>query len=888
MSWKRTWKRRISKIKSGISFKKGKWNRAKVIKTLAILAFLGAFTLFFATFILFAWYAKDLPKPNKIVRHEGFATKIFDRDGELLYDVFADQRRVPVEIDEVPEDLRHATIAIEDKNFYEHSGFDLLGWVRALYRIVVYRRLEGGSTLTQQLVKNVLLSPKRTIGRKVKEFVLAVQIENKYTKDEILQMYLNEAPYGGTAWGVEAAAEMYFGKHVADLDLVESAILAGLPQRPSFYSPYSDHPDAWKGRTQHVLRRMREDGYVSKEKEEEALEKLDEVDFATPSQEMKAPHFVMYVKRQLEEKYGRRLIEQGGLKITTSLDWKLQEEAQEIVKTEIEKVEEPLHITNGAAMVMDPTTGEILSMVGSKDFFAEDYDGQVNVTLSKRQPGSSIKPITYVTAFKKGYNPATMIVDAETRFSGGTGGKDYVPKNYDGKFHGPVQVRQALGSSLNIPAVKMLAMTGLENVLQTAYEMGFDYLKPTDATMRRLGLSFTLGGGEVRLIDMASAYSTFANSGKKVSPVSILKVEDRQGNVLEEFKPIKGEQVLSPGEAYLITDILSDNNARLLTFGQNSLLNMPGRTVAVKTGTTDDMRDNWAIGWTPKFITAVWVGNNDNSTMKRVASGISGASPIWRQIMLAIFRENPVREFEVPDNVINQEVDVISGYPAHDDFPSRNEYFVKGTIPQGEDPIHKKMKICKSDNNKLAPKTLIEKGEYDEKEFIVLKENDSVSGDGKNRWQEGINSWIENQGDQRYHYPTEYCDADQELIVKIKDPDDKEKIDSNEVKVEAEVISNKSVDRLEIYVNDDKKETLRSRPYKTNFVLSEGTYEIKVKVYDSDGNKDESSVRIGVKKEWDWSPDPSPSPEPTPEPSPNPSPSPEPAEPSPSPEAAED
>jgi membrane peptidoglycan carboxypeptidase len=460
------WKKRINQIKKRIPVSTKGLTKAKLIKIFALCSFIGALMAFFGTFLLFAWYAKDLPRPNEIVRKEGFATKIYDRDGELLYDVFAEQRRVPINIEDVPEHLKNATVAIEDKHFYEHSGFDVLGWARAVYKIVVYRRLEGGSTLTQQFVKNVLLSPKRTLGRKFKEFVLAVQIENKYSKEEILQMYLNEAPYGGTAWGVEAAAEMYFGKKVSELDLVESAILAGLPQRPSFYSPFSDQPDAWQTRTKHVLRRMREDNYITKEQEEMALDRLDKVEFSSPTAEFKAPHFVMYVKRQLEEKYGKRLVEQGGLEVYTTLDWDLQQKAQKIVKDEIAKVEDSLHITNGAALTLDPTTGEILSMVGSKDFFADDYDGQVNVTLSKRQPGSAIKPLTYATALKKGYTPASMLVDAPTRFPGGAGQEDYVPKNYDGKFHGPVSIRTALGSSLNIPAVKMLALTGLEDVLQ--------------------------------------------------------------------------------------------------------------------------------------------------------------------------------------------------------------------------------------------------------------------------------------------------------------------------------------------------------------------------------------------------------------------------------------
>ncbi|MCG2691698.1 transglycosylase domain-containing protein, partial [Microgenomates group bacterium] len=435
-------------------------------------------------------------------RREGFSTKILDRNGELLYDVFADQRRTPVTLDQVPLTLRQATIAIEDKNFYSHQGFDPLGWVRAMFNTVFrFRRLAGGSTLTQQLVKNTLLRQQRIVSRKIKEFVLSVQIEKKYTKDEILQMYLNESPYGGTAWGVEAAAETYFGKKVSELNLVESAILAGLPQAPSLYSPFGINQEAYKDRTKAVLRRMREDDYLTKDEEKQAMADLETVKFAAEGSSFKAPHFVMYVKQKLIDRYGEKLVEQGGLRVTTSLDWKLQEKAQEIVSEEIAKVEK-IAITNGAALVLNPQTGEILAMVGSKNYSAEDYDGKVNVTLSLRQPGSAIKPVTYATAFKKGYTAATMLVDVLTEFPGGVNFPEYKPKNYDGKVRGPVQLRYTLGNSLNIPAVKLLQLVGVKDMLSTAYQMGFTNLEPTNANVNRIGLSVTLGGGEVRLIDM--------------------------------------------------------------------------------------------------------------------------------------------------------------------------------------------------------------------------------------------------------------------------------------------------------------------------------------------------------------------------------------------------
>ena len=529
-------------------------HRRKIIKSkflarLALFCFIGLLALGFLMTGLFAFYAKDLPQPDKIVRREGFSTKIYDRNGELLYDIFANQKRTPIELKDVPQHLRNATIAIEDKNFYKHGGFDPTGIFRALYNIVIHHRLQGGSTLTQQLVKNVLLTSQRTLPRKLKEFILAVQIEKKYSKDQILQMYLNEAPYGGTAWGVAEAAETYFNKNVSELNLIESTILAGLPQRPSVYSPFSDTPQAYVARTEQVLRRMREDGYITREQEEEALKQLDKIEFATEGSNFKAPHFVMYVKKQLEERYGQSVVEGGGLRVYTTLDLKIQEEAQKAVTEEIAKVE-AVHITNGAALVMDPNNGEILAMVGSKNYNDPNYDGKVNVTLSLRQPGSAIKPVTYLTALKKGYTASTLLMDTPTTFPIGGGQPDYKPVNYDGQFHGPLQMRFALGNSINMPAVKMLAQVGLKEMLQTGYELGLSTLEPTTDNLKRLGLSVTLGGGEVRLLELVEAYSSFANGGLKVEPISILKVTDKDDKVLFEQKTSQGRRVITEPQAF--------------------------------------------------------------------------------------------------------------------------------------------------------------------------------------------------------------------------------------------------------------------------------------------------------------------------------------------------
>jgi len=502
--WKDIWKKRLWQMSHPNIFARPsrKLNSQRLLARLTFLAFvlLLALTLLGGAGLVIL--AKDLPRPDRVVRKEGFATKIYDRNGKLIYDVFENQKRTPIQLYQVPKTLKEATVAIEDKDFYKHKGFDPKGYLRSIYYVFIRHRLQGGSTLTQQLVKNVLLTSERTVKRKVKEFVLALEIESKYSKDQILQMYLNEAPYGGTIWGVEEAARTYFGKSVSDLNLTQSAILAGLPQSPSRYSPFGESSKEYIGRTKDVLRRMREDGYISQEDEKKSLEELKSVQFASQSGTLKAPHFVMYIKKLLEDKYGEKAVELGGLRVTTSLDLDFQEKVQEIVSSEVAKVEK-MHITNGAAIVMDPKTGEILAMVGSKNYDDPNYDGKFNVVLAKRQPGSAIKPVTYVTALKKGYTASTLLMDTITSFPGGANKPDYIPTNYDDKEHGPLQVRFALGNSINIAAVKMLAQVGIKEMLTTAYDMGLSTLEPTDENLTRLGLSVTLGGGEVRLIELA-------------------------------------------------------------------------------------------------------------------------------------------------------------------------------------------------------------------------------------------------------------------------------------------------------------------------------------------------------------------------------------------------
>ncbi len=832
--------------------------------------------LFFAMIILglvsvlglFGYYSRGLPDPNSIIRKDGFATRIMDRNGELLYEVYADEKRIPVKIENVPTSLKLATIAVEDKDFYNHPGFDIKGIMRGGLRLFTRGRAQGGSTLTQQLVKNSLLTSERSISRKIREFVLSVEIERRFDKDQILQMYLNEAPYGGTAWGIGAASETYFGKNVSELTLLESAVLAGLPQSPTSYSPFGSNPDAYVTRTQAVLRRMNEDGYLSNDEYKASLEMLPEMQFKSDTSGLKAGHFVMYVKDVLEERYGQDVVERGGLRVTTTLDLELQNKAQEIVSDEIKKVI-PSNITNGASVVMDPKTGEILAMIGSRGYDDPDYDGKVNVTLRPRQPGSSIKPLTYLTALRKGYTPATLLMDVPTEFPGGIGNPPYRPNNYDGKFRGPVLMREALGNSLNIPAVKMLALVGIKDMMTLGYDMGFETLEPTKENMSKFGLSLTLGGGEVTLLNMVSSYSAIANGGHKVEPVSVLKVEDRNGKLLEEFQEQEGEAVVSPQEAWLLTNILSDNNARAATFGVRNSLVIPNRTVAAKTGTTNSKRDNWTVGWSPSYVVGVWVGNNDNSEMSKLVSGVTGAAPIWRQVMINALEGTPNEEFPQPDGIVEMDIDALSGYPAHNDFPSKKEFFIKGTEPSGEDPIHAMIKVCKGDTSKLANAVLISNNDYEEKEFFVFKEKDPLMVDGVNKWQEGIDAWLANperQSDGRYKFPTEYCNVGGDLGVRITEPGNESRINSNQVTIKATAVSIKGIRKVEFEVDGKLYNSFNGTPYEDTITLSDGPHTIKVRAIDEDNSETSAEVKIGVNS--DWNPSPTPSPSPTESPSP--------------------
>ena len=663
---------------------------------------------------------RDLPSPANLGKYDvPLTTKIYDRNGKLLFNIYVGQNRSVVPLSQIPKYLQEGTISIEDKNFYRHGAINPIGGIlRAMYAIVFQHQLQGGSTITQQLVKSALLTPDRTVVRKVKELILSPIVELLYSKDKILEMYLNSVPYGGTAWGVESAAEKYFGTSVQKLDLAECTLLAGLPQAPTLYSPFGAHPEYAKERQKEVLTRMTEDGYITKDQADAA--------YAEPllyKQEtgINAPHFVMYVKQLLVDKYGENMVERGGLKVTTTLDLDLQNYAQATVAAEIAKLKS-WNVTNGAVLITHPSTGEILAMVGSTDYFATP-SGSFNVVTALRQPGSSIKPINYGIGLDKHIvTPATMFLDEPTCFANQIGQPAYCPRNYDGKFHGPIQLRFALGNSMNIPAVKMLYLNTVQDMVASASAFGLNTITDPE----KYGLSLTLGGADVHMTDMATAYSVFANGGIRHDLVSILKVVDRNGRVLQQYQDPNlgktipsqllqtGTRVISPEAAFLISHILLDNNARQAEFGPDSALVIPGHAVSVKTGTTNDIRDNWTIGYTPQYLVATWVGNNDNSPMNNaLVSGITGAAPIWNKIMSHILAGQPDIWPQQPAGIVGAQVCDITGLlppnpdpnagPNDKGCTTRFEYFIKGTVPTQRQNLTQTVAIDKTTGDLAQP-----------------------------------------------------------------------------------------------------------------------------------------------------------------------------------------
>lgn len=660
---------------------------------LGIISAITAGSIFLYFFIL-----KDLPSPYALRDYKAvpLSSHISDRNGKLLYEVYKDENRTPVKLDQLPEYVPQAAIAIEDKDFYSHNGISIFsGILRAAKDTVQTNQLQGGSTITQQLIKSALLSPERTVRRKVKEILLATWAEQIYDKNEILEMYLNQVPYGGSSYGIEEAAKTYFGKSANKLTIDEAALLAGLPQAPSLYSPFYN-PERAEVRRNAVLQRMYEQKFISEEERNKGLKAPIKV--TPPKTDIKAPHFVFHTKKQLEEEYGTQQVEEGGLRVTTTLDLDIQQEAERILKEEIEELKN-LNVTNGAILVMRPPTGEILAMVGSVDYFASPSGAFNVVTAPYRQPGSSIKPINYAIGIERGLvTAASIFLDTPTCFNAAGQSKPYCPKNYDGRFNGPVSLRSALANSYNIPAVKMLAYNKVDSFVASASAFTITSFKNSSD----YGLSLTLGGGEVPMNEMAQAFSAFANRGKPKKIIPVLNIKDKVGKEIYEFDDpnfvqdvkksigspnylaMTGKEAISEETAFIISHILSDNGARASAFGTNSQLVIKDKTVSVKTGTTDDLRDNWTIGYTPNFLVAVWVGNNDFTPMNPyLVSGVTGAAPIWNKVMTYLLENQPNIAPIKPTNVIGMQVCNDTGAVASRNgsgynCPTHFEYIIKG------------------------------------------------------------------------------------------------------------------------------------------------------------------------------------------------------------------
>lgn len=642
------------------------------------------FTILFLSFSYFIYDVaiKDLPSPTDLSnKAQNVTTRILDRNGNLLYRIYEDENRTLIALPIVSQYLKDATIAIEDQNFYKHMGFSFKGIFRAVLRNFSGETVQGGSTITQQLIKNRLLNNEKTYRRKIRELLLSLIAERIYSKEQILEMYLNTVAYGGSTYGIEEASWRYFNKSAKDLSLAESALLAGLPQAPSTYTPFGSNPELAYERQAEVLRRMVEDGYISQLQADQARQ--EKLVFNQDRIDIQAPHFVMYVRKLLALKYGEDVVSKGGLEVRTTLDLSLQNQAQDIVSAEVSKLKS-FKISNGAALVTNPKTGEILAMVGGADYYDFIHDGQVNVVIRPRQPGSSIKPLTYATAFERGKTAASIIDDSPVVYQI-PGSKPYAPKNYDGRFHGRVTLREALASSYNVPAVKLLAELGVGSLIDKGEALGIS----TWQDRNRFGLSLTLGAGEVLMTDLATAYSSFANLGYPVTINPFLEISNYKGDVLYrnncalDTTNCYDDLELSPKAAYLITDILSDNKARASAFGLFSVLNIPNQQVAVKTGTTNSMKDNWTIGYISDRLVATWVGNNDNTPMSYVASGITGASPIWNKIMLLLLDDKAPHRFVVPQDMIKVKICATTGTLPCAKCPRiTEEIFVKGTQPQ--------------------------------------------------------------------------------------------------------------------------------------------------------------------------------------------------------------
>lgn len=772
-------------------------------------------SIFLFVLIIFGIWFTTLEMPdvsNFEQRKISNSTKIYDRTGEiLLYDIHENISRTVVDIEDINQYAKDAIVAIEDHTFYEHNGVVVKSTARAVLQTILSKLglsnegTAGGSTLTQQVVKNTLLNSRQLISRKVKEWVLAYKIEQRLTKDQILEIYLNEAPYGGTIYGIQEASRVFFGTSAAELTLGQAAYLAAIPNLPTFYSPYGPNKDLLDERQRVVLGEMKRYGYITDEEYRDAL--AEEVEFLSQEENrVKALHFVQYIRAYLEEQYGSDLVENGGLKVITTLDYELQEKAERFLKEHIEEVEDDFNASNAALVAIESETGHIITMVGSRDYFDEEIDGNFNVALARRQPGSSFKPIAYANAFEQGYLPETAIFDVKTQFSGRcpatnltSNGGCYSPSNYDGEFKGPMSLRNALAQSRNIPAVKVLYLGGLQKTMDLARELGINSLNEQSDFY---GLGLVLGGGEVSLLELTGAYSVFANDGELNKPTGIISIEDSEGNVLEKYQ--KDEQrVISRNSARMISSILSDNVARTPLFGSQSFLYFGERDVAGKTGTTNDNRDAWLVGYTSEVAVGVWTGNNDNTPMKK-GSSISGKP--WRAFMDEVIDKYGTDNFE--------------GYDLPEDFDNFPPV-IRGSWDEDQNGNFNPHTILHwiDKNNPLELDISTDDPQYENWEYAVSQ---YVRTNFVGRYSENDNNdGSDNQG-QEDETPSLFK-------VEIRGIDEGEEFETGDtlrVTIAFDGIDIDDVERVDFYINNKFIESDDSQPFNTRIDIDDVLEEI--------------------------------------------------------------
>lgn len=800
--------------------------------------------------VLFLYYSKDLPDPNKLIyRNIPQSTKIYASDRSLLYEIHGEYKRTQVNLDQVSENLKQATIAIEDKDFYKEGGVSLTGIARAVVADVLSgRKAQGASTITQQFVKNAILTNSKSWDRKIREIILSVSMDAHFSKDQILQLYLNEIPYGRNAYGVEAASQTYFNKSAKELDLAESAYLAAVVKAPTYFSPFGPHRGELDARKNTVLSLMRQQGYINTEQQKQAQAEV--INFAEITNGIKAPHFVLWVEDYLANKYGEKTLEEGGLQVYTTLDIRLQQIAEKAVLDNVAKESKKYNVGNAALVAIDPKTGQILAMVGSKDYFGKPepagcvpgknctFEPNVNVALSQRQPGSSFKPYVYGTAFKKDfkYAPASLLVDVTTNF-GTFNGHDYTPGNYNGQSYGPVSMRKAMAGSLNVPAVKTLALVGVGNAVQTAHDLGIT------SPLADCGLSLVLGGCEVRLLDHVASYSVIANGGVKNQATPILKILDKDNKTLEEFQS-NPQNVLDPEAAYELISIMTDNDSRSFIFGPNSPLILPGRIVAAKTGTTNKWHDGWTLGFTPSLATGVWAGNNDGTLLKKGADGVVVAAPIWQDFMKAALASSSPETFPVPPGIQKVVVDEVSGKLPTDATPNtKTEVFADYAVPTDYDNIHIKTAFDITTGQPATSLTAPSNITY--KLFNVLH---SEMPNNPN-WENPVLAWALANG---YSYPPDQAAVmpppanGQWPSVNILNPADGATITKMPFTVTVNAVSQNPIARVDLSIDGEFYGSLNQQPFvfSINKTLTDGPYTLAAHAVDNTGAAANTSAGI--------------------------------------------